>query len=317
MKFSHSPAYGARICWQAGLRVFGLHAINPNKTCGCGNKYCKAVGKHPQSSWTNTPVWDEALFDTWNELDRFESGYGINCAGLLVVDIDARNGGMDSYAKLLKQYPSIAATGLIVETGSGGGSKHLYFKCPVGLELRKNVPEFVGIDFLSGNKSYCVGPYSNHVSGRQYNIVHGSPADIDTVPQELIDLLRKPEVHCNKFLSQNDNADFNELAEMLSYINPDIEHGIWIRCGMAIHHNTNGKGFEVWNNWSAQGAKYPSEAELLKRWNSFGRSNNPVTIASLVYFAEQAGWERPVTFTPNVALEEEFVRSLKKEAAND
>jgi len=60
-------------------------------------------------------------------MGQFDTGYGVLCRGLLVVDVDARNGGVESYNRLVVDVPEVMAAGLIVETGSGGGSKHLYF----------------------------------------------------------------------------------------------------------------------------------------------------------------------------------------------
>jgi len=56
-----------------------------------------------------------------------------------------------------------------------------------------------------------------------------------------------------------------------------------------------------------RGAKYPGRDALAKRWHSFGKSANPVTLGTLVYYAQQAGWEQPVTFKPNESLEEFIV----------
>ena len=134
--------------WQAGYRVFGLHPIVKGGRCGCGDPQCKDVGKHPRTrAWQYTPVWSDDQIEVMEETEQFATGYGIVCKGIFVIDIDARNGGVPSHEKLLVDYPGIAGAGLIVETGSGGGSKHLYFKLPEDVALVTHLPEYPGIDF--------------------------------------------------------------------------------------------------------------------------------------------------------------------------
>lgn len=287
-----------RAFWEAGYRVFGLHPINPDGSCGCNRKDCEAAGKHPLvSNWTSTPQWSEEQLEVMEETGQFDSGYGVLVRGLIVVDVDARNGGVESYERLIEDVPEIAGAGLIVETGSGGGSKHLYFKCDEGLALIQHHPDYAGIDFKSSG--FVVGPSSKHVSGNTYKILHGSPDDIDRAPEAMITGLSKPQRYRADIDGATVDVSYADLEDMLSYINPDIEHEIWIRCGMAVHHATMGTGFDVWDQWSAKGSKYPNRDNLGKRWHSFGKSVNPVTLGTLIHYAEQAGWKQPVTFEPN------------------
>lgn len=58
---------------------------------------------------------------------------------------------------------------------------------------------------------------------------------------------------------------------------PDGDDGIgnyeeWLNVGMAIHHETDGEGFDVWNDWSMQSKDY-SYDECQYKWESFGRGH--------------------------------------------
>ena len=292
-----------RAFWEAGHRVFGLHPVRRDGTCGCNHKDCKAAGKHPlTANWTYTPEWSEDQLEVQEELGNFATGYGVLVYKLLVIDVDARNGGVESYARLVEDFLDVMGAGLIVETGSGGGSKHLYFKCDEGLALVTNLPQYPGIDFKSSG--FVVGAGSLHASGNRYNTLYGSPADIEQAPASLIEALRKPERHRADLGGSTIDVSHEDIADMLSYIKPDTDHETWVRCGMSTHHATGGTGFAVWDEWSAKGSKYPGSDNLAKRWHSFGKSANPVTLGTLVYYAQQAGWEQPVTFKPNESLEE-------------
>lgn len=295
--------------WEAGYRVFGLFGANSKGQCACGNPDCKAAYKHPLTrSWQHTPLWSTEQLETMEVTGQFKTGYGVLVRGMLVIDIDARNGGVSSFEKLSGNVPEIAGAGLIVETGSGNGSKHLYFKLPENLALSAHLQNYKGIDFKSSG--FVVGPESMHISGNRYKVLVGSPDDIDEAPQALIDLLRKPEKHRAEIDGRTIDVSHRDIADMLRHIDPDTDHETWIRIGMAIHHSTGGTGFAIWNGWSEQGQKYPNEDNLAKRWHSFGKSANPVTMGTLVHHAEQGGWKWPVTFETNEDIEEETTNSI-------
>jgi hypothetical protein len=287
-----------RAFWEAGYRVFGLHPINPDGSCGCGHKDCEAAGKHPLvSNWQHTPHWSEEQLEVMEELGQFESGYGVLVRGLLVIDIDARNGGVESYKRLVEEDPEVASAGLIVETGSGGGSKHLYFKCDEGQALLQHHPDFAGIDFKSSG--FVVGPDSRHKSGNTYKTLYGSPADIDEAPPAILKGLKKPNRFRAVVSGSTIDVTKSELADMLNHIpNNDSDYEIWIRIGMALHHASHGEAYELWRDWSSQSSKH-DESNMQRKWHSFGKAANPVTLGTLIHYAEMNGWERPITFEPN------------------
>jgi hypothetical protein len=289
-----------RIFWEAGFRVFGLYGRDEDGKCECGNPNCpdKSLFKHPRvSNWQHTPHWSEEQFDTMVEMRQFATGYGIACREILVVDVDARNNGVASLQKLLGVVPEVAGAGLIVNTGSGGGSKHYYFKVPEGVALVGKLADYPGLDFKSG-AAFVVGPGSQHASGTNYQIAYGSPEDIDMVPDKLLDMLRVPERHRADMGGKTVDVNDLELAEMLAYVRGYDEYEVWVKIGMALHHATGGAAFDLWDRWSQQSAKYDTEV-MDTKWHSFGRSANPVTLGTLVHYAEEGGYIQPVTFTPN------------------
>jgi hypothetical protein len=281
---------------EAGFRVFPLWPFKGD-VCGCDNPNCQAPGKHPRASnWQHTPEWDDEQIDAMEAAGHFASGYGVLCRGWLVVDVDARNGGLESYARLVEAVPDVAEAGLIVTTGSGGGSRHLYFSLPGDpVAMVQHLPEYPGLDFKTSG--FVVGPGSRHVSGGSYAIGYGSPDDVTPAPAALVDMLRKPDRHRAEFDGRVVDVSHADIADMLAPIEPDCDYETWIRIGMAIHHATGGTGLAVWDAWSANGGKYDAKA-MDAHWHSFGRCANPVTLGTLVHHAEAAGWRMPVTFTP-------------------
>src|SRR5699024_8088290 len=131
------------------------------------------------SNWQHAPVWDDDQLDASDELGWRASGYGsIVSDGLLVIDVDPRNGGGRGYAQLVEDIPEAAGADFIVETGRKDGGKHIYFKAPAGVApTQPTGGRYPGVDFNSSG--YVVGTCSLPASGQRYDSVVGdSPADI-------------------------------------------------------------------------------------------------------------------------------------------
>jgi len=99
-------------------------------------------------------------------------------------------------------------------------------------------------------------------------------------------------------ISEEDNAQAKQplglsleiVREALDVLDPSTDHNTWLSIGMALHHETNGQGFALWNTWSSASEKYPGEEALLARWDSFGKGNAKIiTARTLVQLANQNG----------------------------
>jgi hypothetical protein len=95
-----------------------------------------------------------------------------------------------------------------------------------------------------------------------------------------------------------------QMEELLSVLDADMQREDWVRVGMALHHETEGddSGFYLWDDWSQNGEKYPSEESLRTQWDSFerrkGSGHRQVTMASVMKMAKEAG----ATSTPRPTL---------------
>lgn len=290
---------------ESGIRVFPLWGATAG-ACDCGNPDCEAVYKHPRAAnWQHSPEWSEDQIEAMEESGQFDTGYGVVVSGLLVIDVDERNGGAESYAKLLEDVPEVSGAGLIVRTGSGGESKHLYYHLPEDAALVQSHPGYPGIDFKSSG--YVVGPGSLHASGNRYEVLCGDPSDIDQAPSALVDMLRKPERHRASVNGSMVDVSNDDLRNMLDCIPnaSDTDYEQWIRIGMALHLVTSGddEGYQLWEEWSAKGDKHDPRM-MPKKWHSFGKSANPVTFGTLAHYAEDAGWVAPVEFTSDIHWED-------------
>lgn len=288
---------------EAGFKVFGLHGASGG-VCNCGDIECGAILKHPiMSNWQSVPHWSDEQIECFSELGHFDSGFGVLVRDYLIVDVDARNGGVESFKQLVKDVPSILQCCFVVNTGSGGGSQHYYFKLNAFDKIKSLMQKhdkYKGIDFKTSG--FVVGSGSLHASGSNYETVKGYPQDVDFAPSELVALLERPAFY--RVSNQGLDLDIDEqhIATLLNHIDPSLEYNAWVSVGMAIHHCLNGGGFDIWDTWSATSTKYTNSGALSKHWHSFGKTVTPVGYGTLLHYAKDGGYCEPVTFVYDGSL---------------
>ena len=249
-------------------------------------------GKRPYTlRWQNTPYPQHFI--------EIKGNYGVLCNGLLILDIDARNGGVESLKKLTKRIPDIQRSGFVVATGSGGGSQHIYFKLsPLQQKkLKAKLSSYPGIDFKTSGQ--VVGPGSVHPdTHKTYEIAHGNPGNIINAPSALIKLLtptqslpqtKKQQNTSVKTIDFNHQSDWEKIESILDELDPDMDHDEWVKVGMAIKSTVGETGFELWNSWSRRGGKYKAK-EMGNIWRSFKRDG--VKMGTLIHMAGDRWKER-------------------------
>ncbi len=147
---------------ESGIDIFPIYHIE-NGSCSCPAKQCKSKGKHPQ---TNKGFQDAStniqILNIWFQNKILNLGMPTG-NGIYILDIDPRNGGLDSFETIQKKYKFSPQT-LTVKTGGNG--YHCYYKSYLDLPKVGNL--YPGIDFL-GRGSYAIIPPSNHISGNNYS----------------------------------------------------------------------------------------------------------------------------------------------------
>lgn len=81
----------------------------------------------------------------------------------------------------------------------------------------------------------------------------------------------------------------DEITRLLSALPEDLDYDTWVKVGMAVHHETDGKGFALWDAWSRLSPKYTTEKYGSDRWRSFGRAGGgaPVTMGFVRRMADE------------------------------
>ena len=125
-----------------GLPVLPLHSVGDDGRCTCLNKACSSVGKHPRTKHGHRDATTarEQIVMWWNAKPLANVGVRTG-AGLIVLDIDPRNGGSETLIALRGQHGDLPET-WTVETGGDG--EHYYLDGEGDLPTRTGL--FAGID---------------------------------------------------------------------------------------------------------------------------------------------------------------------------
>ncbi len=182
-------------------KVFPVWGMRHGK-CGCGQSHIspKDMGKHPlgghghKDATTDKDVLDaywpaiEAGGDSFHNI-----GLPCDANNLVVIDVDPRNGGLESWVRLDAAIGGFPET-LTALTGAWGSERgrHYYFRVPEGTVFHGAIDGYPGIDVK--HKGYVLLPPSMHGSGVGYEwTVPGGPFSVmpAVLPEELGKLIRK------------------------------------------------------------------------------------------------------------------------------
>lgn len=151
-----------------GWPVFPVHSLR-NHVCTCGNAACKNVGKHPMTiEGFKQATTDITTVNQW-WADHSYANIGIRTgrrpegAGIVVLNVDAKHGGMESLRRLEAEHDKLPETPTVA---TGGGGYHYLFEHP-GVEVSNRQNMLAGLD-VRGDGGYIVASPSSHIRGTQY-----------------------------------------------------------------------------------------------------------------------------------------------------
>lgn len=205
-------------------------------------------------------------------------------SGLIVLDIDDRNGGDQSLVTLQDKYGPLPRSWGVL---TGGGGEHIYYARPETARIRGGNNRLgAGLDVKTGPGSYVIAPPSRHPNGSRYEWradAHPAETPLSAAPPWLIRLLTPRPVHPPKpFRPRTD--DDQRIADALVRI-PSDDREVWWRVGAALKSHLGEQGRELWDRWSATSEKFDPKAQE-RVWRSFRRGG--VGIGTIFYYARGA-----------------------------
>lgn len=161
-----APLVNAALAYaRRGWAVFPLHSPMEG-ACSCGKPDCRNTGKHPRTpKGLHDATTDESTIRKW--WTRWPTAnIGVvtgEASGMFVLDVDPRNGGDLTLARLEREHGTLPPT-LVARTGGGG--RHILFAHP-GMKVSAGVKLGPGLD-IKGEGGYIVAAPSVHASGAKY-----------------------------------------------------------------------------------------------------------------------------------------------------
>lgn len=188
---------------QKGFLVFPIHSRTNEGLCDCG-KDCDSPAKHPFTPrGFKDATTDETTIRKWfSQWPQANIGIATGAtSGIVILDVDPRNGGNESLAEFIRRYGELPHT-LTVKTGGKG--MHYYFLHPRGeivIPSRSKIDDLPGLD-VKGDGGYVVAPPSVHITGALY-IFANDPNEVypTVLPEKYL------EVFTRSSLQQNGNRE--------------------------------------------------------------------------------------------------------------
>jgi hypothetical protein len=131
----------------------------------------------------------ERISDWWTKHPQANIGIATGpISNIWVLDIDARHHGEGALTSLVQQHGPLPPT---IESISGGGGRHLYFRWPRDRSIRNSAGRLgEGLD-VRGSGGYIIAPPSMHASGKRY-AWHVESGVFSDAPGWLLDLAAVP-----------------------------------------------------------------------------------------------------------------------------
>ena len=185
----HQTLHAAWSTCEAGWQLYPVHAVDDEGACACAKgPACPHSGKHP----TTPHGFNDASSDPERIAELFTRWPGGNvghktgrASGTVVIDVDPRNGGMETLGRLQAEHRYLPPTRL---HATGGSGFHYMLGFPEGL---KELPSRIigpGVE-LKADGTGVVFPPSKHASGGKYAVLIDAP--LAPLPWWVVELARE------------------------------------------------------------------------------------------------------------------------------
>jgi len=275
-----------------GWNVFPVWGAEGGK-CRCGrcDDDAKSPGKHPVehlarggvNSATTNP---DQIRAWWTQFP--EAGIGVSMAGsgLVAIDIDPRNGGLDTIDQIEAQHGPLVSDVLAF---TQGGGEHRVFS----LSSEAGLPGKLGNGIDIKRNGYIVVEPTHGVLGDYAWEASSDPLD-GAVPSPLPDWMRGLSQAREPIAAEPvrfaTREQIEELRSALSVLDSD-DRDTWVRFLHALKP-LGQDGWDLWDEWSRKSAKY-DPVDSMRKWHS-AKPAGAINYETIFFAAQAAGWVNPL-----------------------
>lgn len=283
---------------QMGWHVFPVWGAKDGK-CRCGRE-CNSPAKHPVEmlvpNGQNAATTDPEIIRRWySRMPEAGIAVFMQPSGLVGIDIDPRNGGIDTIDDVEgKNGPLISD---VLQFTQGGG-EHRVFSLAKDASIA--LPGKLGPGVDVKRNGYIVLSPTQGVSGQYAWEASSDPLE-GMIPSPLPDWVRDlgqihapaPAVDASapRFVTP---GQLDELRSALEHI-PSDDRDLWVKTGLALC-SIGQAGFSLWDAWSKKSKKY-DPVDAFRVWRSFKPGS--INFESVFHEAQMRGWLNPLAgFVP-------------------
>ena len=291
-----------------GWHVLPVWSVDAQGQCRCGRPHGEkghTPGKHPQTNLVphghQDATVDERTIRDWWAVDP-DAGIGISLAasGLLALDIDPRNDGRDTLAKIEAEHGVLHSDCIAIT--QGGGEHRLFCADP---EMSYPGTLGTGLD-LKHHGYICVAPTLGTSGDYRWAagkspISKSNAAKPSPLPGYIASRARTP---INYSLTERNGVPvataqtFDDLRSALRHVDAD-DYTTWVNVGLVLKpYGEN--GYKIWTEWASKSEKFNAAAQRRKWERDIDRPHS-ITYRSIFRMAIDNGWsgnEKSATAEP-------------------
>jgi DNA-binding MarR family transcriptional regulator len=185
----HQTLHEVLLTAEEKWELYPIHGVDADNVCACPRgAVCPDTGKHP----TTPHGFNDASSDPERIAEIFARWPGDNvghksgrASGTVIIDVDPRNGGMETLRGLQAEHGYFPPTRL---HATGGGGFHYMLRYPEGIEELPSRTIGPGVE-VKADGAGVVLPPSIHASGRRYEVLIDAP--LAPLPSWVAELARE------------------------------------------------------------------------------------------------------------------------------
>jgi DNA-binding transcriptional ArsR family regulator len=185
----HQTLHEVFLMAEEGWQLYPIYGVDADGVCACPKgATCPNPGKHP----TTPHGFNDASSDPKRIAEMFTRWPGDNvghktgrASGTVIIDVDPRNGGMETLGRLQAEHGYFPPTRLHV---TGGGGFHYALRYPESVNKVPSRTIGPGVE-VKADGAGVVLPPSNHASGGKYEVLVDAP--LAPLPSWIVEMARE------------------------------------------------------------------------------------------------------------------------------